>query len=193
MGELSESLKKVSFGSILVVVGVIAILTMVIYWYAFSDAPSPMQYLSQEQAGSSSHTGGIPVTREFSGDPVRQGPDDRAVIVEPPSPENRTAPLQANDKSVENSPEPSSGQDAERGENLIAPGTLSIQAGAFSRPDGAEKLVSELNTKGFSSSVRPSGDMYRVFVGEFPSRKEAEEILEKLKGAGFSGYVRTVP
>ena len=49
MGELSESLKKISLGSILVVVGIISILTLGIYWYVFSEDPSSMPGIASAQ------------------------------------------------------------------------------------------------------------------------------------------------
>ena len=191
MGELSESLKKVSLGSILVVVGIVSILTLAVYWYVFSEVPSSIPYSRlQEESGRP----GLAENPIQSGGLAREsnsGPDNRTVIVEtPPGGQQGSVAGQAN--AVEASPG-NAGQDGAPAIREADPGTITIQVGAFSKSEGASKLAAELSGKGYTPLANSSGGMYRVFVGDFPNREEAEAMLEGLEAAGFKGYVRTVP
>jgi len=191
MGELSESLKKVSLGSILVVVGIVSILTLAVYWYVFSEVPSSIPYSRlQEEPGR----------LEFAETPARSpgidraaesGPDNRTVIVETPpggSQGSITGQTNTAEASLGNP-----GQDGTLSIREADSGTITIQVGAFSKSEGASKLAAELSGKGYTPLANSSGGMYRVFVGDFPDREEAEAMLEGLEAAGFKGYVRTVP
>ena len=188
MGELSESLKNVSLGSILVVVGIISILTMVIYWYVFSEDPV-VPYVTSVQSSSQVPATSAPIPSSPVGDEVKSEPDDRVVIVETPSSAGGTATAEAvlppGNKPGLNS--------TSQAAVPAASGTMSIQAGAFSKREGAEKLASQLKSKGFTSSVNSSGGMFRVFVGNYSSRKQAEDMVGSLKASGFSGYIKTIP
>jgi len=193
MGELSESLKKISLGSILVVVGIISILTMAIYWYVFSKDPSSIPYLTADKVASSPERSSSPESGRLSAEPARTGPDDRTVIVETPSSDI------GDDSSIRSDAAEDAVTGAASRQDVIQPGTpvetgnLSIQVGAFSKAEGAERLADELSNKGFSYLVKSSDGMYRVFVGDFSSKEQAAEVLARLKQSGFSGYVRSVP
>lgn len=187
MGELSESLKKVSLGSILVVVGVVSIMTLAVYWYVFSEVPSSIPYSNLQREQVQPENAGTPAQKSTQARDSHSGPDDRTVIVETPSEEPRA-------QTVEPGTSPDlSGQGTAVETNQAAPGAISVQVGAFSKPDGAAKLASDLSSKGYNPLTNSSEGMYRVFVGEFSSREEAGKTLESLKASGFSGYVRTVP
>jgi cell division protein FtsN len=190
MGELSESLKKISLGSILVVVGIISILSLGIYWYVFTENPSSITGIVSAQAqrhqGSSQTSG----SGSLSNTPARPGPDNRTVIVETPS--SGTLPLDTGSLN-KGSAETSSGIETSSSEASVKTGNLSIQVGAFSKAGGAEKLADELDNKGFSYLISSADGMYRVFVGDFTSKNQASEVLEKLKQSGFSGFVRAIP
>ena len=193
MGELSESLKRISLGSILVVVGVISILTLGIYWYVFSEEPSSLSHINSDRALSSPGIKRNPITGDLPGEPVKRGPDERTVIVETPSAVGGSAASMNNGSSDIPGGEAASSQHASQADTSIKTGNLSIQVGAFSKAAGAEKLADELNNKGFSYLITSTDGMYRVFVGDFPSKDLAAEVLTRLKQSGFSGYVRSVP
>ena len=59
--------------------------------------------------------------------------------------------------------------------------------------ENADDLVSELTRKGFSPLVRTETlqgkPHYRVFAGSALSVDDARTLLEKLHGAGFSGFL----
>ena len=185
MGELSESLKNVSLGSILVVVGIISILTLVIYWYVFSEDPASIPYVNSAQTSPHQDIKPAPAPPRTSSEAVQKEPDDRVVIVETPSSKGGiAAAAPGNSSSRSEAPRPGVADDS---------GSLSIQLGAFSKSQGTEKLASQLNDKGFAGSVRSANGMFRVFVGTFPNRQKAEEMQTRLKASGFSGYIRSLP
>lgn len=190
MGELSESLKKISLGSILVVVGIISILTLVIYWYVFSENPSSMHGTASAQAQRTQGSNQAPGPGSRTDAPSRSGPDNRTVIVETPS--SGTLPVEGGAVNKADA-EPGSVIKASSAEASVETVNLSIQVGAFSKAGGAEKLADELDNKGFAYLISSADGMYRVFVGDFTSKTQASEVLEKLKQSGFSGYVRSIP
>ncbi|OCC24530.1 hypothetical protein MB02_03295 [Croceicoccus estronivorus] len=57
-----------------------------------------------------------------------------------------------------------------------------VQAGAFSIEENARKVAAKIG-----GTIDKSGNLYRVRTGPFPSRKEADASLAKIKGAGYSG------
>jgi len=188
MGELSESLKKVSLGSILVVVGVVTIASLGVYWYVFSKEDSPIPAVSTARpltAGEVSR-GSIP-----DGSPGSR-PDDRMVIVETPSSETELPAASGSDPGQTAAPETVSPA-ATVVESGTRSGGLTIQAGAFTKAEGADSLAAQLRDKGFPSSIVSSQGVNRVYVGDYASRTEAEGALARLKNSGFSGYIRTMP
>ncbi len=190
MGELSESLKKISLGSILVVVGIISILTLGIYWYVFSEDPSSMPGIASAQTTRTQGASQSPGPGNMSGPPAKFGPDNRTVIVETPS----SGTLPADAPAADEAAVAAAAVVKEPGaEASVKTGTISIQVGAFSKAGGAEKLADELDNKGFTYLISSADGMYRVFVGDFTSKNQAAEVLERLKKSGFSGYVRSVP
>ncbi len=150
MGELSESLKRISLGSILVVVGVISILTLGIYWYVFSEEPSSLSHINSDRALSSPGIKRNPITGDLPGEPVKRGPDERTVIVETPSAVGGSAASMNNGSSDIPGGEAASSQHASQADTSIKTGNLYIPVGAFSKAAGAEKIADDLNNKGFS-------------------------------------------
>ncbi len=193
MGELSESLKRISLGSILVVVGIISILTLGIYWYVFSEEPSSISRSNSGGALSAPEMVRNPLTGDLPDEAAKRGPDERTVIVETPSAVGGLADSTGNGSGDIPGGEAASGQSASNAGASIKTGNLSIQVGAFSKASGAEKLADELDNKGFAYLITSTDGMYRVFVGNFPSKDEAAETLARLKQSGFSGFVRAVP
>ena len=70
--------------------------------------------------------------------------------------------------------------------------TFQIQAGAFSQEDparkAADRLSSELGVPG-QVAFAPDRGLYRVLLGSFPTRAEADAFLETLKARGQDGFV----
>ncbi len=72
------------------------------------------------------------------------------------------------------------------------PQVFQVQAGAFSQEDPARKAAERLSsTLGVPGDVAfaPDRGLYRVLLGSFPSRTEADAFLEKLKASGQDGFV----
>ncbi len=71
--------------------------------------------------------------------------------------------------------------------------TLSVQAGSFQMKENADDLISHLEKNGFSPTLRTDAAqgklLFRVFVGRGLSSDEARALLDKLHGAGFSGFM----
>jgi stage II sporulation protein D len=79
-----------------------------------------------------------------------------------------------------------------RPEGAAAAGFFQVQAGAFSQEEPARKLAERLGvTFQSSTEIAFSADrgLYRVLLGAFPSRPEADAFLAKLKAAGQDGFV----
>ena len=73
--------------------------------------------------------------------------------------------------------------------------SFSIQVGAFSKRENAERLSENLRKKGYDVFVEKSYEndklIYRVKVGRFDTKKGAEEEAVKLKKEGFSVKIRS--
>lgn len=70
------------------------------------------------------------------------------------------------------------------GGRLGAPGTFSIQVGAFQDKASADSIATQLKTKGFAAFVvapKETSRLYNVRVGSYPNRAEAERVLVKLR------------
>ena len=79
-----------------------------------------------------------------------------------------------------------------RPEGAAAAGFFQVQAGAFSQEEPAKKLAERLGGSFQSSTqIAFSADrgLYRVLLGAFPTRPEADAFLAKLKAAGQDGFV----
>ena len=66
-----------------------------------------------------------------------------------------------------------------------------VQLGSFSKRENSQRLVEQLEAKGFSASVLggggASGSLYRVRAGPESDRASAELLAERLATAGFKG------
>jgi cell division septation protein DedD len=64
-----------------------------------------------------------------------------------------------------------------------------VIVGAFRVEENANKLVSELRSKGVDASIfdRSKTGLYRVTVGAFPDREEACRLLASTRSDAFSG------
>ncbi len=62
-------------------------------------------------------------------------------------------------------------------------GSYAVQVVALKTRDSADSLVSRLKDKGYRAYVEPGDDsgLYRVRVGRFPERAEAEQVASRLR------------
>jgi cell division septation protein DedD len=88
-------------------------------------------------------------------------------------------------------------------ENETSPGTeaqpaqgpYSLQIGSFERPDEAAFLIMRLKRKGYDAyqkteQVPSIGEKYRVRLGHFSSREQADKFAENLKKKeGLDSYI----
>ncbi|MEO8480955.1 MAG: SPOR domain-containing protein [Acidobacteriota bacterium] len=67
----------------------------------------------------------------------------------------------------------------------------SVQINAFRSRENADKQVAALKTKGYPAFVAPAqtGGLFRVRVGPYPERAEADRTAGKLKQEGFTPSV----
>jgi cell division septation protein DedD len=63
-----------------------------------------------------------------------------------------------------------------------------IQVGAFSARSGAEKVAAEFKGKGYPVTVTP-GPTFRVHIGPYPKRAEADQIASRLRKEGKDASV----
>jgi tetratricopeptide (TPR) repeat protein len=76
---------------------------------------------------------------------------------------------------------------------VAPPRAALVQAGSFRDPDNAQYLVRDLAAHGFAARVveKPIGDSryYRVVVGPEQNPEQAQELILKLKDAGYEGVL----
>ncbi len=67
---------------------------------------------------------------------------------------------------------------------------FSVQVGAFSSPEQANKVQRELAGRGYQARVVPGPrDLFRVRVGRYADRAAADAALGRMKSSGLSGMV----
>lgn len=74
----------------------------------------------------------------------------------------------------------------------VATGDWVVQVGGFNSRENADAQVKQLQAKGFSAFVHNStgpGPTYRVRLGPFPERPEAERLAARLVKEGFTPLV----
>ncbi|MFH1262295.1 MAG: SPOR domain-containing protein [Pseudomonadota bacterium] len=93
-------------------------------------------------------------------------------------------------------PEPTKIKKAEeQAEREVGKGSIAVQVSAFRDIGKAHEMVSELENRGYSAFTRSpregKGDgFYRVYVGPFVSKSDADSALAELAGKGFNqGFV----
>jgi DedD protein len=76
-------------------------------------------------------------------------------------------------------------------------GRFAVQLGSFSVRENAERLVREMNAKGFATFITPTSSsgrqLYQVRVGPTRDRASAEALATQLKRVGQSGSVVSIP
>ncbi len=74
--------------------------------------------------------------------------------------------------------------------SLGEPPSWSVQTGSYRVASTARKQVRKLQAAGYrSASVTPHGDVYRVRVGRFPNRREADRLARRLRAQGYDALV----
>lgn len=71
--------------------------------------------------------------------------------------------------------------------STLETGEYFIQIGAFSTPAGSEIIKARAIELGFKCEIYEDGNLFKVLVGAYPTRIEAEKSKEKLMNSGFSG------
>ena len=73
------------------------------------------------------------------------------------------------------------------------PGSFVVQLGSFGSKENAERLVRDMNAKGFTTFIAPittnGRELYRVRVGPTRDRASAEALATELKRVGQSGSI----
>ena len=101
--------------------------------------------------------------------------------------------------SVETNPTTATAVPAASAPSAVAPAKpegLAVQLAAFADDKGANALANKLKRVGYAAYVEPvetsRGTLWRVRVGGYESRVEAEAARVKLKSEGYSGIVAPV-
>ena len=69
----------------------------------------------------------------------------------------------------------------------------SVQVAAYTYKAEAGKLASSLNKRGYSARVDGSVAPFRVRIGRYPTERDAEDALKKLKSKHMDGFVVRAP
>jgi rare lipoprotein A len=129
-----------------------------------------------------------PATENFQDHPT--GTDaGRAIILGPAVMEG--AP-ETDSGSAGESPEDEAGNVPENPNNSGRK-VYAVQVGAFSTESGAEKLKEEISKNFFDVGVIEEGGKYKVVVGIYSKRSDAEWAAQKLREWGKQGMVRELP
>jgi DedD protein len=130
---------------------------------------------------NSDRAGGEPMAANSTAEPSQEG-------VLPPA-ENATASA----AERETSSAPAARESARaRAPDVLRSGTFAVQVGSFGNRDNAERLVRDLQSKGFPAYLEaPTGgrNLVRVRVGPVEDRAAAVSLVERLKRAGQPGAI----
>ncbi len=79
----------------------------------------------------------------------------------------------------------------EKKESVSIPkkGSFYIQLGAFKSKVNADNLAKSIKDLGYSVTVVKANNLYKVRIPGFSLRKDAVDVLNKLKNKGFEGFV----
>jgi DedD protein len=125
----------------------------------------------------------------------------KADVAASPSPETNAEPQPASTdaKPAAADAKPAPASSAPTAPTASAPATKAdgfvVQLAAFADDKGANALANKLKKSGYAAFVEPvqtsRGTLWRVRVGGYATKPEAEAARAKLKGEGFSGIVAT--
>ena len=95
--------------------------------------------------------------------------------------DNQAVPQTAAQPGLASAPKPTKPLKPEKGTR-----TYTVQVGAFSHPGIAQQWAHKWKARGFDVTLKPvarprSGVIYRLYLGNFPSEKKADELVERLK------------
>jgi cell division protein FtsN len=90
-------------------------------------------------------------------------------------------------KAVAEKPAPKPNTSASRGSGY------SVQVAAYTHKAEADRLASSLNKRGYSARVDGSVTPFRVRIGRYPTERDAEDALKKLKSKHMDGFVVRAP
>jgi len=132
--------------------------------------------------------------------PETPGPDLKAKpAAAPPPPRPSTQPARPSDSAVTSPPPktvatPPAGAavaDTERPAGQ-AGGVFSVQVGALRNRAGADAIVKSLAAKGYDAYVvgpQGSSSLYRVRVGRFKDRRDAEDLMRRLEKENYKPLI----
>jgi cell division septation protein DedD len=147
------------------------------FYETLTKSPHPEPGLDRNGYGKDEKESGKPLKRE---PPKDSKPDSNRVVAAPP----RKAP----EKKIEQAPPPdppASAQSAETAERKENGKVWMVQVNAYPDERSARQLVDRLKNKGYNAlmtETRNKGKLwYRVRVGSYGSREEADKALEELK------------
>lgn len=122
-------------------------------------------------------------------EPASSSPEN--LVTKKATPPKTTAPKPVAKKPV---PKPTPAAPKATSNTLLgsAAGTFTIQVVALKTDDAAQKLVNRLKTKNYRAYLEPGGEtgLYRVRVGRFQTRAEAERVAKMLRDSEkFKPYI----
>jgi cell division protein FtsN len=69
----------------------------------------------------------------------------------------------------------------------------SVQVAAYTHKAEADKLASSLTNRGYTARVDGSVAPFRVRIGRYPTERDAEDALKKIKSKHMDGFVVRAP
>jgi len=95
--------------------------------------------------------------------------------------DSKSGPQNPTPAGLASSPRPPHTVKSER-----SPKAYTVQVGAFSHPGIAQQWAQKWKARGFDVTLKPvarprTGVIYRLYLGNFPSEKKADELVERLK------------
>lgn len=147
-----------------------SILLITLFGYSYAEA----NFFKKESPTSKMQDLEEPITHTNPPSPVQ--PEKPVIKEEPPVHKKEKKPQQEN--------KPHEKKSAKKGDFIIF-------IGSFEQKENAERLSKRLNEKGIQTNIQQSivfgKTMHRVIGGEFESRQEAEQQLDKIKQSGIKG------
>ncbi|MGO9116198.1 MAG: SPOR domain-containing protein [Desulfomonilaceae bacterium] len=119
-------------------------------------------------------------SRKFIG--ALQAPKS-SVQPEPSSAAKKTGTKKSAESQAQKSPQPSN----------TSPKRYTVQVGAFTNPQMAEEQALHWKSLGYKTLLRPAampkaGIVYRLYLGNFQSEREADNLVRDLKAKGVNSF-----
>ena len=142
---------------------------------------------------------GATATEEATPSPVIP-PTVNPPLEEIPEPSNQPAPARPETKPASRPDQKPAESKPAAPSTTAQPGQVptgfAVQVAASRSKSDAENLVKELNSKGYPvflvtpEYAKANDNLYRVQVGPFPSREDAEKTRDKLVKEGFKPFIK---